>query len=143
MDKRPPASSPAALRRMKNTRRRDTDVEVAIRRRLHARGLRYRVDAAIPGVTRARPDIVFPRERVAVFIDGCFWHRCPIHGTEPNANRQWWKEKLDANVARDRRHDYELAAAGWHVLRLWEHEDVVAAADAIAHAVIKRRGGLG
>lgn len=108
---------------MQNTRQRDTDVEVSVRRVLHRHGFRYRIDAPIPGVTRARPDIVFSSHKVAIFIDGCFWHRCPQHRTEPKHNADWWREKLDSNVARDRRHDLELARAGWTVLRYWEHED--------------------
>lgn len=127
---------------MKNTRQRDTDVEMAIRRDIHARGLRYRVDKALPGVTRGRPDIVFSTEKVAVFVDGCFWHRCPIHGSNPKENGAWWKAKLDANVERDRRHERELASAGWHVLRFWEHEDAGAAADEIERIVLKRRAEL-
>lgn len=123
---------------MKRTKRRDTPPELAIRKELHRQGLRYRVDVPIPGVTRSRPDIVFTAAKVAVFVDGCFWHSCPEHGTTPTANRGWWEEKLAANVERDRRHDAELEAAGWIVLRLWEHEDPVMCADVIAEAVQRR-----
>ena len=123
---------------MQRTKRRDTPAEVAIRKELYRRGLRYRVDAAIPGVTRSRPDIVFTAKKVAVYVDGCFWHSCPEHGTQPTANREWWEEKLAANVERDRRHDAELEAAGWVVIRIWEHEDPVEAADTIA-AVLSSR----
>ena len=124
---------------MQNTPRRDTPFEIRVRRLVHARGLRYRVDFAIPDVTRARPDIVFRRERVAVFLDGCFWHSCPQHATTPVANGEWWQEKLRANVDRDRRHDRDLAAAGWAVRRYWEHEDAAAVAAEIEQTVIQRR----
>jgi DNA mismatch endonuclease (patch repair protein) len=79
--------------------------------------------APLPGL-RCRPDIVFTRRHLAVFVDGCFWHRCPEHGSEPKANGDWWRRKLDANVARDRRNDAMLTAAGWTVLRLWTHEQL-------------------
>ena len=72
---------------------------------------------------RCRPDIIFTRARVAVFVDGCFWHSCPEHGTRPAANGDWWGRKLAANVDRDRRNDRSLSAAGWKVVRIWEHED--------------------
>src|SRR4051795_6896695 len=92
---RPPASSPEVAARMSRARRRDTAPEVAIRREAHRRGLRYRVDAALPGLPRRRADMVFTRRRVAVFVDGCFWHSCPIHATTPTANRGWWVAKLE------------------------------------------------
>lgn len=107
---------------------------------LHTKGLRYRVDLAIPGVTRARPDIVFRRECVAVFLDGCFWHSCPQHATTPKANGEWWRAKLRANVERDRRHDRDLRAAGWVVCRFWEHEDAAVVATEIERIVRHRRG---
>jgi DNA mismatch endonuclease (patch repair protein) len=80
---------------------------------------------------RRRADVVFTRARVAVFVDGCFWHRCPEHSTIPTANRAWWIDKLDANVTRDRDTDAQLGAAGWLVIRVWEHEDPVRVADRI------------
>lgn len=125
-------SSPAATRVMRANRRRDTSPELALRGELHRRGLRYRVDYLIrlEGL-RARPDIVFVRARVAVYVDGCFWHRCPVHGTEPKANAAYWKPKLDENVDRDRRATAALRAEGWTVVRVWEHTEVAATADAI------------
>jgi DNA mismatch endonuclease (patch repair protein) len=85
-------------------------------------GLRYRVDQqVIPGLGR-RADIVFRRAKVAVFVDGCFWHQCPEHGSLPKSNADWWREKLDRNVQRDRDTDDRLARAGWKVMRIWEHE---------------------
>ena len=125
---------------MQNTPQRDTPFEIRVRRLLHSRGLRYRVDAAIPNVTRGRPDIVFRRERVAVFLDGCFWHSCPQHASRPTANEEWWREKLEANVERDHRHDRELSAASWVVCRFWEHEDADAVAAEIERVVVDRRG---
>ena len=122
----PAASSSVVRKRMSAQRRRDTGPELACRRLLHARGLRYRVDLTLPG-TRRRGDIVFTRRKVVVFVDGCFWHGCPVHGTLPKQNRLWWAETLRANVARDRHTDHQLVAAGWVVVRIWEHEPVESA----------------
>lgn len=117
---------------------RDTKPELGLRRELHRRGLRYRVDVApLPGLRR-RADVVFARRKVAVFVDGCFWHRCPDHGTDPKNNSDWWRAKLDRNVERDRDTDAALRAAGWHVARVWEHEDMAAAATTIAAVVAAR-----
>jgi DNA mismatch endonuclease (patch repair protein) len=123
---------------MQANRRRDTGPELALRRELFRRGLRFRVDFPPPGLN-CRPDIVFTRARLAVFIDGCFWHACPEHGNVPKANRAWWRSKLDVNVARDRRNDAALQAAGWRVIRLWEHEPLHAAADAVCAALASGR----
>ena len=122
-------------RRMRNTPRRDTPFELAVRRRVHARGLRYRVDRTVAAGSRVRPDLSFAGPRIAVFLDGCFWHSCPEHRTTPRTNRAWWTRKLDANRERDRRRRRELEAAGWTVLRFWEHEDPGAVAAEIEHAV--------
>jgi len=108
---------------MKAVRQRDTKAEMEVRRRLHAMGLRYRVDYPVLESSHRRADVVFPRLRVAIFIDGCFWHGCPIHGSEPKANAEFWRRKIEANVARDRDTDERLRAKGWTVLRFWEHED--------------------
>lgn len=122
-------------RRMERQARRDTAPELAVRRALHAMGLRYRVDLSpLPGL-RSRADIVFTCQRVAAFVDGCFWHGCPDHGTLPKHNAAWWAEKIEANRRRDRRVDDTLRAAGWVVVRIWEHEDPVAAAERIAQVV--------
>ena len=136
---RPAASSPEALRRMQSVRQRDTEAEVAIRRRLHARGLRYRVDRPVIGVVRRRADIVFPTAKVAVFVDGCFWHSCPIHGTAPKANAKWWAEKLATNRRRDADTDTRLRDAGWEVVRVWEHEPPAQAVKHIAAVVCRRQ----
>jgi DNA mismatch endonuclease (patch repair protein) len=129
------AASEGTRKSMLANKRRDTSTEIAVRRELHARGLRYRVDfAPLPGLRR-RADVVFTRARVAVFIDGCFWHGCPIHGTAPKRNADYWGPKLAANVARDQDTDRRLADAGWRVLRFWEHEAPRAAADHIEIAL--------
>ena len=122
-------------------RRTDTKPEVRLRSELHRRGLRFRKDFLIRvGEIRVKPDIVFTRLRLAVFVDGCFWHSCPEHGSMPSRNRGYWLPKLAANVDRDRRVDAALRASGWSVERLWEHEDVDIAADRI-EAVVRRRTG--
>lgn len=135
MPARPRASSSDALRRMSRQGRRDTRPELALRRELWGRRLRYRVDRSPIPALRRRADVVFPRARVAVFVDGCFWHSCPDHATTPKANAQWWSAKLAANVQRDRDTDRRLAAEGWTVVRLWEHESAVNAADRVERAV--------
>lgn len=118
----PPASSGAARRVMQGNRRRDTRPELALRRALHARGYRYRVDRAPVASLRRRADMVFTRHRVAVFVDGCFWHGCPQHGTAPRTNTGYWSAKIARNVERDRDTDARLREAGWRVVRVWEHE---------------------
>jgi DNA mismatch endonuclease (patch repair protein) len=119
---------------MSRQRSRDTTPELRLRRELHRRGLRFKVEVAVPNLPRRRVDIVFPRAQIAVFVDGCFWHSCPEHATRPVSNAEWWSEKLARNVARDRDTDERLASAGWTVLRFWEHTDPVSAADAIEAA---------
>lgn len=106
-----------------------------LRRALFARGLRYRLDRAPIRGMRRRADIVFGPAKVAVYVDGCFWHSCPEHATVPKNNREWWIAKLAANVARDRDTDRQLSEAGWRVIRVWEHEDMEAAAGRVMRAV--------
>jgi DNA mismatch endonuclease (patch repair protein) len=120
---------------MQATRRRDTAPELALRRELHRRGLRYRVDTEVKIGLRRRADVVFTKARVAVFVDGCFWHGCPAHATAPKANAGFWAGKLAANQARDRDTDVRLTAAGWRIVRIWEHEDPAVAADRVVQAV--------
>jgi DNA mismatch endonuclease, patch repair protein len=121
---------------MEANRRTDTTPERLLRSALHARGLRYRKDRRIEAAgRRVRPDLVFGPARVAVFVDGCFWHRCPIHATHPAANAAYWQAKFDRNVERDRADDAALKEAGWTVVRVWEHEDPAEAAQRIAAAV--------
>jgi DNA mismatch endonuclease (patch repair protein) len=102
-------------------------------------GLRYRVSARpLPHLARTA-DLVFRPSRVAVFVDGCFWHSCPQHGSTPRANSEFWRSKLARTVERDRETNRELDAAGWLVLRFWEHDDPNRAAAAIRDAVNRRR----
>lgn len=124
---------------MQKQRRRDTDAEMQVRRRLHAAGIRYRVDAKPEPDLRTRGDIVWRGLRVVVFIDGCYWHGCPRHATRPKANAQWWAHKLDGNVATDRRNDAALTARGWLVLRYWEHETAGDVAATIITQLKRRR----
>jgi DNA mismatch endonuclease (patch repair protein) len=133
-----PRTDAATSARLSKQRRRDTKPEVALRRELHRRGLRYFVDRAPLKGLRRRADLVFPRRKVAVYVDGCFWHSCPEHATKPRNNAQWWADKLAGNVARDRDTDARLAEAGWTVVRVWEHEAVGEAADQVERAVGRR-----
>lgn len=112
---------------------------MALRRLVWAKGLRYRVDAKPLVGLRRRADLTFSRARVAVYVDGCFWHGCPKHGTVPKENHAWWSSKLANNVKRDRDTDRRLRAAGWTVVRIWEHEDPARAARRVTSAV---RAGL-
>ncbi|WP_329011451.1 very short patch repair endonuclease [Streptomyces sp. NBC_01601] len=107
---------------MSRQARKDTKPELAVRRLLHAAGLRYRLEYPVPGMARRRIDVAFTRAKVAVLIDGCFWHGCPEHATRPKANAEWWRQKLDRNIARDLETTEHLNAQGWVVLRFWEHE---------------------
>ncbi|MER6215722.1 very short patch repair endonuclease [Streptomyces sp. NPDC001674] len=133
------ASSAARRRNMQAIRSRDTKPEWVIRRLVHARGLRYRVAARpLPGLRRTA-DLVFGPAKVAVFIDGCYWHGCPEHYVPPRTNQGYWSEKVARNIARDRDTDQQLEAAGWLVLRFWEHEGSEACAAAITAAVQERR----
>lgn len=121
--------------RMRTTRRRDTPAELALRRELHRRGLRFLVDHQPVTSLKTRADLVFRGARIAVFVDGCFWHACPEHATWPRTNAAWWREKIEANVARDRRADGLLLQEGWAVIRVWEHEEVQSASDRVQAAV--------
>ena len=120
---------------MLGNRRRDTSPELAVRRALHAAGLRYRVDYPLEFDRRRRADVVFTRQKVAVFIDGCFWHGCPDHATTPKQNTDYWGPKLARNTARDIDTTRRLTEDGWTVLRFWEHEDPVDVAATIIGAV--------
>jgi DNA mismatch endonuclease (patch repair protein) len=121
---------------MQANRRCDTAPELRFRSALHQRGFRFRKDYRVDlQDLRVRIDIAFPRAMVAGFVDGCFWHRCPEHGSDPCRNGDFWQRKLDRNVERDRRVDAELKAAGWKVVRVWEHEPVEAGADRIGRVV--------
>lgn len=131
--------SPGRRRNMQANRRRDTGPELAIRRALHAEGYRYRVDYRIDlEGARVRPDIAFTRQKVAVFIDGCFWHCCPEHGRLPKVNGGYWSPKLRLNVERDVRNTAALENAGWVVVRIWEHEATSGATTRVHEAIISR-----
>ena len=134
---RPPLPpSPLTRRRLGAQRTRDTAPELALRRELHRRGRRFHVDRAPLTGLRRRADLVFPRYKVAVYVDGCFWHCCPRHATQPKHNAAWWAAKLATNVARDRDTDTRLGAAGWVIVRVWEHQKPADAADLVEHALM-------
>jgi DNA mismatch endonuclease, patch repair protein len=121
---------------MRANKRTDTKPEMALRRALHGQGLRYRKDYRLDlDGARVRPDIAFTARRVAVFVDGCFWHACPEHGTKPASNTWYWGPKLARNVERDRAADAALTAAGWRVVRVWEHESLESAVAAVITAL--------
>jgi DNA mismatch endonuclease (patch repair protein) len=124
---------------MVSNSRRESQLEQSLRSELFRRGLRFRKHLAVVSGLRCKPDIVFTRAKVAVFVDGCFWHACPEHGTLPQANAEWWAEKLRANVARDQLYDSTLQKAGWTVLRFWEHQAVVDMANEIERTVRQPR----
>lgn len=124
---------------MRGNRRRDTRPEMAVRRAVHRLGLRYRVDfRPLPGLNR-RADLVFTRAKVAVFVDGCYWHGCPQHGTTARTNASYWGPKISRNRERDLDTDRQLAAAGWEVVRIWEHDNSDIAASRVADIVGERR----
>ncbi len=119
----------------------NTKIEVRLRSALHARGLRFRIHQRLLTSHRRSADIVFSRAKVAAFVDGCFWHGCPQHATWPKRNADFWRDKIETNIRRDRDTDAALVAAGWSPVRVWEHEDVDAAADRIAELVARSRAG--
>jgi DNA mismatch endonuclease, patch repair protein len=132
----PHPASPAATAIGKANRRVNTKPELAVRSALHRRGLRFRKDHRLQAnEVRVRVDVVFSRRRVAVFIDGCFWHGCPEHQTVPKRNLDYWGPKLAANKTRDERVNRALRAEGWEVIRVWEHEDPEIAAEQIEDVV--------
>jgi DNA mismatch endonuclease (patch repair protein) len=123
---------------MRANRRKDTAPELAVRSELHRRGLRFRVDhpVRVVGVARPiRPDVVFPRQRLVLFIDGCWWHGCPEHSTEATTNSEYWRTKLAENRARDERHTKHLTESDWTVVRAWTHEDPSAVAARVVQAL--------
>lgn len=126
------APSEGRRRNMQANRRRDTGPELALRSALHRLGYRYRCDLRIDlAGGRVRPDIVFTKKKIAVFVDGCFWHGCPEHGRRPTINPQYWNPKIEGNINRDRRHSDMLVESGWKVIRIWEHEDIDVALDKV------------
>ena len=136
------ASSAANRKTMQANRSRDTGPELSIRRAVHAAGLRYRVAVRPEKAVRRSADLVFTRARVAVFVDGCFWHGCPEHFHMPATNPVYWGPKIAANTARDAETDDLLAADGWAVLRCWEHTLAIEAATQIEGVVRERLAAL-
>jgi DNA mismatch endonuclease, patch repair protein len=137
------ATTPAVRRSMQHNRPRDTSTEVALRSALHRAGLRfYKHRRPLSGL-RCEPDVLFPGVRLAVFVDGCFWHSCPDHGSLPKANGAWWQAKLENTQIRDRRNDESLRAAGWTVVRLWEHCSIEEMTAEICQVVSTLRQGRG
>lgn len=131
----PGSTGEAVSRRMRTLKRKDNDAELAVRRLLHAAGYRYRVHYPVPGRPRRTIDIAFTRPKVAVFIDGCFWHGCPEHGSRPISNATWWDAKLAANRGRDHDTTRHLVRIGWSVIRAWEHEAPMDTARAVSAEV--------
>lgn len=134
-----PSSHEASLR-MARVRQKGTDAELSLRRELHARGLRYRLQVPLLTKPRRVADVVFPRTRIAVFVDGCFWHGCPERASWPKSNAQFWRDKIEANRARDADTDRRLSASGWCVIRVWAHERVGEVAERI-ETVLRGGGG--
>jgi len=127
---------------MRANRKRDTRPELLLRSHLHRLGLRFRTQLRIEcGEIAVRPDVIFTRSRLAVFVDGCFWHRCPEHGNLPRSNSAYWRPKLERNVSRDALVSSALLGAGWKVVRVWEHENPKDAAERI-EKIVRGRGGV-
>ncbi|GJF20588.1 very short patch repair endonuclease [Streptomyces sp. HO565] len=132
-------TTPQIRTRMSKQKSRDTEVELALRRALHAAGLRYRVHRRPLRGVRREADVLFGPAKVAVFVDGCFWHGCPTHATWPKSNADFWRTKIEGNRRRDRDTDERLASAGWLAVRVWEHEDPLVAAERVRNIVLIRR----
>lgn len=135
----PWASSETVRKTMQGNRGRDTKAELAVRRLVHARGLRYRVNARPEQDLRRTADLLFTRVRVAVFIDGCYWHGCPDHFSMPATNLDYWRSKIGRNRLRDVETTALLEGRGWTVLRFWEHEEPALVANSIIETVRSRR----
>lgn len=129
------ASSPAVRQVMRGNRGRDTSPELALRSVLHRLGYRYRVDVAPLSTMRRKADLVFTRRRVAVFVDGCYWHGCPEHFNLPATNSGYWRAKIVRNQERDLDTDRRLREAGWRPVRVWEHEPVERAVELVVEAL--------
>lgn len=132
-------TTPQTSARMSRQARRDTAPELALRRELHRRGLRFRVHWPLPDMPRRRADIAFTRAKVVVFVDGCFWHSCPEHGTSAKNNAEWWASKLAGNARRDHETAERLRILGWTVCRIWEHQDASESADLVLSAITEAR----
>lgn len=132
-----PTTDEKTSARMRKQKSRDTAPEIAVRRELHRRGLRYRIHRAVVD-PRRKHDVVFVGPMVVAAVHGCFWHGCPEHGVTPKSNTAWWSEKIARNKQRDEDTSRKLADAGWELVEIWEHEDPVAAADRV-EAVVRSR----
>lgn len=137
---RPDRATSARFRRQPT---KDTRPEMELRRALHTRGLRFRVQVPVPGRSRRKIDLAFTRAKLAVLVDGCFWHGCPTHGEVPATNTAWWAAKLEANRARDLDTGRALQDAGWTVIRVWEHMPPEEAADIVEATYRDLIRGLG
>lgn len=137
------AASRETSSRMARVGQRDTAAEMAVRRLLHAAGLRYRVQYPVPGRPRRTIDVAFTRLRVAVFIDGCYWHACPVHATQSRTNTDWWRSKIEANRQRDADTNRALSERDWLVVRIWEHQRPLEAAAEIERIVARRVDDIG
>jgi DNA mismatch endonuclease, patch repair protein len=120
---------------MQANRSRDTGPELAVRSALHREGFRFFTHRRPVPELRCLADIVFPRKRVCVFVDGCFWHGCEVHRRTPKNNAGYWTKKIARNIERDRQNDVALASAGWTVIRVWEHESPADAVERIGRAL--------
>lgn len=136
------SSSQKASLRMAKVRQTGTGAEIAVRRELFRKGLRYRVDYEVLKKPRRVADIVFLRQKIAVFVDGCFWHGCPEHASWPKQNAEFWRQKIETNRARDKDTNERLRSLGWVVLRFWEHESPSDAVETIAKTVAKAKSKL-
>lgn len=136
---KPVPSSEAALARMKAAKPRNTAPEKALRSALHRMGLRFRLYEKPVETLNRKADIVFRSAKVAIFVDGCFWHGCPIHGTQAKANAEFWAQKIKQNQERDLDTTSRLEAAGWIVIRVWEHEDPEEVSQKIYDIVVERK----
>ena len=142
MEPAPVPSSENARLRMVAQARHNTSPEKVLRSELHRRGRRFRLHRRPVDGLRREADLVFTRQRVAVFVDGCFWHQCPRHGTIPKSNSEWWRRKFERTRARDSDTDRQLEEAGWKVIRIWEHEAISAAADLIERVLNDSNRGV-
>ncbi|MCY3650303.1 MAG: very short patch repair endonuclease [Acidimicrobiaceae bacterium] len=129
------ASSPATRKSMQGNRSRDTKPELAVRSAVHRRGIRFRVAVRPQPELPRTADLVLRRSRIAVFVDGCFWHGCPEHHTQPRTNSEYWADKIASNIERDAETTAYLQQSGWTVLRFWEHEDAEAVADLVQKSI--------
>ncbi len=132
-------TSPSIRERMRKQRNKNTSPERQLRSELHRLGLRFRVNRRVAGLKSTTPDVVFPVERVAIFVDGCFWHACPVHQSWPKTNAEFWRTKIEGNSLRDKRNEEFLAASGWLPVRVWEHEEPQIAAARVGELVLARR----